>query len=429
MNALGERIEPFAALTYELAKIGSLDAVTAPPYDLIDSELQNRLYARSPYNIVRVELNRDAAPYESAANALAAWRSEQILSRAPHPALYHYTQDFASESRRRTRTAIIARVRLEEFSRGLILPHERTFPKAKEDRLRLLAATRTNVSPVFGLYRPADPALQELLARAAARPPMMVATDDLGIRNEIRVIAAAAEIGIVRRALAETRILIADGHHRYETALEYRRRRAAESAGNAPQPFDYLMMALVAFDDPGLVILPTHRVARHLAPEAIASFDARGREHFTITEFTDQARFLETLATGGAGTLGISLADQHKLKLLKLKPTADLATAMPGVAGAVRELDISILHGLILDRIFGFQADEIRAGGNLDYTIDAAAALGRVASSDAAGAFLMNAPSAAEIERVSIAGATMPEKSTYFFPKLLTGLVLNPLDD
>ncbi|HXR24394.1 MAG TPA: DUF1015 domain-containing protein, partial [Candidatus Binataceae bacterium] len=251
------RIAPFRALTFNLARSGPLERIVAPPYDLINQTRQNELYARSPYNVVRLELNRDADPYASAAATLAQWIDACVVEPALQPAMYFYTQTFQIEGRRLVRSGMIARIRLEEFKDGRILPHERTFPKAKEDRLRLLTATRVNVSPIFGLYPSGDTAVEALLAKVAARAPMIEVTDDLGIVNEVRAIDDAEEIAIVQRALADARVLIADGHHRYETALEYRRRRRAQDGNPAgTRPYDYVMMTLVAFDDPGLVILP-----------------------------------------------------------------------------------------------------------------------------------------------------------------------------
>lgn len=422
-----ERIEPFAALTYNPLRVASLDDAIAPPYDLIDRKMQDGLYARSPYNVIRLELNRDSDPYRSAADTLQSWRAQEILKRMERSALYHYTQTFGYQGQNRKRTGIIARVRLEEFSSGHILPHERTFPKAKEDRLRLLEATAVNVSSIFGLYR-SDARITNLLDEAGRRAPTMAAHDPLGISNEIRVIDAPEEIAVVRHGLEAARILIADGHHRYETALEYRRRRARTSASSTPQPFDYVMMTLVSFDDPGLVILPTHRIARRLPPEALASFESQCRRDFEVEEFADRDRFLTSLVQRGRGALGVSLASERKFRLLKLRAGADRSVTIADIPNAVRELDVSVLHALIFDRIFGLKPDEIRAGGNLEYTIDAPYALAEVAAGRAGGAFLTNAPTVEDIERVSAAGAVMPEKSTYFFPKLVTGLVMNPVE-
>lgn len=424
------RIAPFPALTFDCARAGRLETLIAPPYDLIDRARQDALYARNPYNVVRLELNRDADPYAAAAATLADWRAGGILCPIPRPAIFHYEQSFALDGRRYTRTGLIVRIRLDEFSGGLVLPHERTFPKAKEDRLRLLAATRANLSPIFGLYPAGHAELERLLAETARREPTVAASDDLGVRNEIRIIDDPDEIATAQRALASSRILIADGHHRYETALEYRRRRrAAEPNPAAPRAFDYVMMTLVAFDDPGLVILPTHRVAHRLDSAARANFDERAAQSFAIEKVAGADALRAAVAGAGRGVLGVALKGDREFRVMRLRDHGALAAALPDAPPAVRELDVSILHALVFDAIFGLKPNAIRAGGNLAYTIDAGAALAAVAAGAADGAFLMAAPTVNDVERVCASGATMPEKSTYFFPKLATGLLINPLDD
>jgi uncharacterized protein (DUF1015 family) len=430
MNPLGQRLEPFAAMLFDRGRSGDLKDLIAPPYDLIDSKRQNELYARNSHNVVRLELNRENDPYAAAAATMQQWIAGGILAPAEQPAIYSYTQKFDLNGRELSRHGLIARVRLEEFTAGRILPHERTFPKAKEDRLRLLTATRTNISPIFGLFPSGDRELADLVREVKTRPAMLEVIDDLGIHNEVRPIDSIGEIAIVQRALANARILIADGHHRYETALEYRRRRRAAAGQDADMiaPFDYVMMTLVAFDDPGLVILPTHRQVRELPAEAIATFDARAREAFDIDSHKDPGDLKRALAAGGRGSLGVALRGDRTLRILRLRNQDALKDSLPDAAQAVRELDVSILHALVFDRIFGLKPEAIRAGGNIEYTIDADGALAAVSAGTSAGAFLMNPPTVNDVERVCGAGATMPEKSTYFHPKLLTGLLMNPLD-
>ncbi|HZO83054.1 MAG TPA: DUF1015 domain-containing protein [Candidatus Binataceae bacterium] len=425
------RIEPFRGLLYDVERCGVLSNVVAPPYDLIDRARQDALYARSRYNIVRLELNRDPDPYASAARTMGEWLREGVLRRAPRPAIYLYSQFFEVEGRRMRRDGLIVRLRLEEFSARRILPHERTFPKARQDRLDLLTALRANVSSVFGLYSGAHPEIAHLVADMLGREPLLEVTDDLGIRNQLRPIEEAEAIAMIQRELDSPRIFIADGHHRYETALEYRRRlRAAEGDPVPIRPYDYTMMTLVACDDPGLLILPTHRVVRRLDPAALARFDEAAAAFFTIERFADADAMRAARSAGGRGTLAVALGgDRLALRLLRLKSPAAMAEAMPAAPAPVRRLDVSVLHTLVLERLFGITPEQVKAGGLVDYTTDARAALDEVVQGRAAGAFLMNPPSITDVEEVSLAGAVMPEKSTYFYPKLLTGLVLNPLDD
>jgi uncharacterized protein (DUF1015 family) len=426
---LSQRIEPFRSLMYNRQLTGEPARVVAPPYDLIGAARQNQLYERSPYNVVRLELARETDRYGAAEKTLADWMASGILERPARPAIFQYTQTFDVDGRLLHRTGFIARVRLEEFDRGRIVPHEKTFPAAKEDRLRLLTALRINTSSIFGLYSGAHPELDRLRDQVAAREPLIDLVDDLGIRNELRPIEAADEIAIIQRELEAPRILIADGHHRYETALNYRRARRHENVSSAPEPYDYTMMTLVACDDPGLVILPTHRVVKSLPPGAMASFTQRAREVFEVDEIAHRDEFRARLNDAGTGAIGVTLKGIPHHLILRLRSKTAMDAALPDAPSEVRRLDVSVLHALVFDRIFGLCADEIRKGGNIEYTIEVGGALGAVANGHADGAFLMNPPSIQDVERVSDAGATMPEKSTYFHPKLLTGLVMNPLFD
>jgi len=429
MSALGKRIEPFRALMYNRQITGEPARVVAPPYDLIGTARQKQLYERSPYNVVRLELGREADRYGAAEKTLTEWLAAGVVERSARPAIYQYTQTFHVEGRLLHRTGFIARVRLEEFDRGRIVPHERTFPAAKEDRLRLLTALEVNTSSIFALYSGAHPELDRLREQAASREPLIDLVDELGIRNELRPIEAVGEIAVIQRELESPRLLIADGHHRYETALNYRRARRHENASSEPQPYDYTMMTLVACGDPGLVILPTHRVVKSLPADAIASFTRRAREVFNVEEIAHRDAFRARLNDSGSGAIGVTLKGSSNYLILRLRSRSAMKAAMPDAAAEVRRLDVSVLHALVFDRIFGLGADEIRKGGNIEYTIEIGGALGAVAQGHADGAFLMNPPSIQDVEQVSDAGATMPEKSTYFHPKLLTGLVMNPLFD
>ena len=429
MTQLVKRVEPLRALLYNQDRIGDLREVVAPPYDLIGADRQNELYDRSPYNIVRLELGREDDRYAASAATLARWRAEDILRVSARPAIYLYTQLFEVGGRKLKRDGLVVRVRLEDFSPGRILPHEKTFPAAKADRLRLLTALDTNVSSIFGLYSGTHTELDALIGSASTRAPLANVVDDLGIQNELRAIEAPEEIGAVQNALETSLILIADGHHRYETALNYRKlRRTADGDSLTLRSYDYTLMTLVARDSPGLVILPTHRVVKQLDANALASFEDRAREVFEVEEFDDRDRMRAELTRRGRGTIGIALRRSRKLWLLRLRDRLALETALPQTPPVVRELDVSTLHALVFDRIFGVRPDAIKAGGNLEYSIDAEGALEAVASGRADGAFLMNPPSIEDVQQVSDSGATMPEKSTYFYPKLITGLFMNPLD-
>ena len=425
MNQLGPRIQPFPALIFNRERAGRLEELIAPPYDLIDEARQEALYARSPYNIVRLELNRDPDPYESAAATLTRWMADGILERM-HPAIFLYTQTFRLDKRNFIRNGWVVRIRLEEFAGGRILPHERTFPKAKEDRLRLLAATHANISSVFGLYPSGNKELQALTAEVTYRPPALEATDDLGILNQVRVVSSPEEIKSIQHALEPARVLIADGHHRYETALEYRRRLARHAAGSSHSA-DYVMITLVAFNDPGLVILPTHRVIKDLTSEQIKTYETRIREKFAVDEFSNNDAMFAQLGSRGRGHIGAALRGLRP-GIVHLRDQDYKSHALPDAHDEVPKLDVAVLHALILDEMLGITPQMVRNGDNVSYLTDASSALEDVVSGAAAGAFLLCPPTVYDVEKVSSAGATMPEKSTYFYPKLQTGLLMNPLD-
>ena len=426
MTQLAHRIEPLPGLTYDVNRAGALRDLIAPPYDLIGPQLQDELYSRSPYNVVRLELNREADPYQDAARTLERWMRAGVL-KPTAPAIHLYTQTFQMGDRTMRRNALLVRIRLEEFSEGRILPHERTFPKAKEDRLRLLGATRVNVSPIFGLYPSAHDKVDALIERALDRPAAIAVADDAAVDHQLRAIDAPGEVAFVQAELADARILIADGHHRYETALEYRRQmRAKENNPFQARPYDYVMMALVAFSDPGLVILPTHRIIRRLSAERLALFKSYNATHFTVEEFdrADEMRArLTQLSTGHFGAIVRGM----RPRIMHLNNYSTLQYALPYAPREVRELDVSILHAMVFDRIFGIREEDVRKGMLIEYTIDAASAQNEVETGKADAVFLLNPSKVEEIERVSRTLATMPEKSTYFYPKLVTGLLMNPI--
>ena len=430
MSERKERIEPFRGLFFNPRRAGDMAAIVAPPYDLIDPRRQHQLYDRSPYNIVRLELGREPDRYKAAAATLEQWMRDGILERATVPAIHLYTQTFNFEGRDYKRDGLIVTLRLEEFAPGKILPHERTFAAAKQDRLELLDAMQVNSSSIFGLYPGRHADLEQLKERVARRQPDYAVRDDLSIGNELRAMSDAEEIRTVQRELAEVRLLIADGHHRYETALKYsHQRRTQEHEPAGLRPDHYVMITLTSCDDPGLLILPTHRIVHRINPESMPDFDRRAAEFFAIEKFTDSDPFLARLKAGGSGVLGVALGDASKLRILKLKEDSAMAAAAAQMPPEVRRLDVSVLHALVFDRLLGIDEAAVKSGAQIEYTIDARAALAAVRQGKAAGAFLMHPPSIADVERVSDAGATMPEKSTYFYPKLLTGLVMNPLSE
>lgn len=422
--------QPLQAIIYQPALAG--EAAFAPPYDVIDATQLAALRAASPYNVSRLILGPtlDAEDWHDAAAAtLQQWLAEGALRRVARPAYYGYQQTFAlPDGRRATRSGLLGRLRLTSWGQG-IHRHEHTRARAREDRLRLLRATRCNLSPVFGLAADPDGALCGHLA--PPQRPWLDYTDADGVRQVAWPIYDPAQVAAIGRALAGREVVIADGHHRYETALAYRdERRRAEGDPAGERSYDYVLVYLAALEDPGLCILPTHRVIApgpHLDPAALL----RGLQaDFALTRCDDVGALLRSLGElrddGPAfacclGAAGSWLLTPHDPSTLR----QHLGQGLPAELAA---LDVVALQRLILEPRLGISVQDLVQGERVWYTIDALQAQRAVQEGRAGAAFLLNPTTVAQVWQAAIHGVTMPQKSTYFHPKLLTGLVLNPLD-
>ncbi len=414
-------LRPLHAIRYDAARVGSLADVVAPPYDAISPEVLARLYARSPYNAVRLILNRDRDPHAAASGELRAWLENGILRTDPQPAFYFYAQTFELAGRGvLTRDGVIGAMRLEEFGSGHVCPHERTMAAPKADRLRLLQACRANLSAIFGVVSRPDMMLRDLVGTAVAGPPEVDLCDDAGVQHRLWRIGDPA----VQRACAgfvrDQPVVIADGHHRYETALEYRSlmRRLHPEAG-ADAPFEFVLTCISNTEEPGLVVLPTHRILPKVRPADVRDTIGALSEVFeTITYRTaERQAFLADLGRHEL-RIGCALADELVLLTLRGDPERLLARTAP----AMRRVGVVMLHELVLSRLAGTDPADIV------YTHDDGEALAAVASARAGAALLVRAPTPQEMRAACLAGETMPQKSTYFYPKLLTGLVFRSLD-
>jgi len=426
-------VRPFRALRYDPG-VADLSRTIAPPYDVISPELQRELYERDEHNIIRVEYGRDAEgdseaanKYTRAAAALRDWRSRGVLRLDDEPAIYVYRQRFAWDGTRYERTAYFGAVRLEPWDAGVVKPHEHTLANPKADRMNLLRATRTQVSPVYSLYRPkkADglwfevPEHAEIAIEAGAEAHLVDrVTDEIAIADFARLIA-------------DSDVYIADGHHRYETALAYRdevRARSATWSGDEPENF--ALMALTPYDDPGLLVLPTHRLL-HL-PSLPDDALARMRRYFDAAPQAagDTGALLASLSEAGAtGAAFVVAGLTDGPQLLTLRDRATVEMMMPGdQPDAWKKLDVNVLQYGILQDAFGIDDAALRAGSAVSYTQNAEEAVRAVAQGEAQLAFLLNATPVEQVLAVADAGSRMPQKSTYFQPKLPTGLVLRSLD-
>jgi uncharacterized protein (DUF1015 family) len=427
-------IVPFLGIRYDAERAGDMSRVLAPPYDVIGEAERAELEGRHPQNVVRIELPRGEgdARYAEAARLLSAWKSEGVLRADAQPALYVYEQQFAlpqAPGRLYTRRGFFAAVRLEPFERRVVLPHEKTLSGPKEDRLKLMRATHTQISPIFGLYRDADGGAREIIDAAAALVPALDTTTSDRVRHRLWRLGDPAAIADLVRLLADKQILIADGHHRYETLLGLgpELRALDYAAGGAAA--DFAMMFLARAEDPGLLVLPTHRLVRDLPDFDFAALRAAASAAFDIVDGDESTPEAIEERLGREGTAGVVFAvrvpGRDHTVWFTLKSIADLSALGPP---ALRKLDVTVLHGVILAPLLGIDAAAMASQSYLGYTHDTAEAMARVAAGEAQAAFFMNATKVEEVLAACEAGFVLPQKSTYFQPKLATGLVMYGLD-
>ncbi|OAI39884.1 hypothetical protein AYO39_02315 [Actinobacteria bacterium SCGC AG-212-D09] len=417
------QVEPLRALHYNLEKTGGLQDVVAPPYDVIDDEQWAELEARSPYNVVRIDLPRGADPYEAAAATLSGWRADDVVVRDEQPALWALEQDYTGpDGRGRTRRGFLARVRVENYGAGRIRPHERTHPGPKEDRLRLTRATKANLSPIFSLFSDPDNAAWKALEPSTEAAPFGEATDEDGTVNRLWRVTDPDAIAAVEDALGGAELLIADGHHRYETARTY----AEEIGGDGDHR--YVLMDLVALEDPGLTVFPTHRLVRGLTEAQQEALADAIRRDFEIEELDDARRLASLEPVPGAVRIGYIDSHLKRPFVLTLKDQAIADRALPENAPPYRRLDTAVLEALLLKGALGMTDDDIDHLNGLGYARDGAQALELIDSGEYDAAFLMAPIPVQQIQEVAAAGESMPPKSTYFFPKVPTGLLFNLLD-
>jgi uncharacterized protein (DUF1015 family) len=415
-------VQPFPALHYDLARVGSLQDVAAPPYDVIDADQRAELLRRSPFNVVEIDLPQAGPgedPYRHAASTLEDWELEGILRQDREPSLWALTQDYTAPDRSAaTRHAILARVRVEEYGPGRVRPHERTQPGPKQDRLDLTRATRFNLSPIFSLSS-AD-AWPHVEASTGGEPWGEV-TDDDGTVHRVWRIEDPAVREAVTGSLAEAELLIADGHHRYETARTYMEEVGGEG------PHCYTLMALTALDDPGLTVFPTHRLLGGIDddPERRERLREGLRELFEAEEVSGDG--LDPAGEEGLGVFGYIDSHHRQPLRLRLKDTAELDRLLEGRPDAYRRLDVAILESLVLRGILGLSEDDIAAKRGIGYAKSIPEVLSALDGGGYDAAFVLRPTPIEQVREVAAAGETMPPKSTYFFPKVLSGIVFNPL--
>ena len=430
-------ILPFRGIRYDPATAGGkLSDLVAPPYDVISPSEQSALYAKHPANVVRLILGREEDKYASASKLFREWLASGILKADDAPSFYVYHQAFddpATGEAAPDRIGLICLLKLEEYSAGKVLPHEKTLTGPKTDRLELLRATEAQFESIYGLYSDPDSSVQSFLREYDDREVVIEEVGNaIGSTHKIERISDPDAQAVLSEMLADKQIFIADGHHRYETALNYKReiRAASGLSENTPIPADYILITLTAFEDEGLLVLPTHRLVRNVSPDKIASLPAALSAQFALSPNsaeTIEAAIAET-AVSGKVAFGIVLPSGIVNLAVLNTSAAELPGLIPGLGSdAVKSLPVTLLGTLILDKALGIDAAAVAAGGHVSYTRDISEAVTSVKDGTAQIAFLLGRPTVAEIKDVSLAGDVMPQKSTFFFPKLLSGLVLRDL--
>jgi len=439
-------IVPFRGIRYAATHGRALGQLLAPPYDLISLAQRDELLRRNPHNVVHLTLGEDRAgdtpqvnKYTRAAEAWRAWQGEGVLRRDEAPALYPLEQSFWSpDGRQLVRRGFMAAVRLHEFSEGIIVPHEKTMAASKADRLAILKTVRANLSPLFGLYRDEAGATPGALDRACAAEPVAETDSDDGVHQRLWRVDDPAQIAALADLVKDQKIFIADGHHRYESMLHYRR-WLAEQQGSLPEwgGHQYGLMFLCPFSDPGLVIYPTHRLVFGLEGLKLSDLLARLERYFTIQLVDESLRkavgrawAISRLSEHAGKTTAFLMvsAEDERARILTLREDADFSDAGLPADQTLRDLDVTVLHAVVLQQVLGISAQAQAQGESVSYVRDAGEAVNRVLSREHQFGFLLNPTPMWQVEAVGDAGQTMPQKSTLFAPRLQSGLLMRSVE-
>jgi uncharacterized protein (DUF1015 family) len=443
-------ITPFRALRYDPTRVPLIEVATQP-YDKITPQMQERYYAANPHNLVRIILGKRNAsdgaqdnPYTRAAGFFADWRSKGIFLQDPKPSIYRYTQRFTSPGNKvdLERRGFIALGKVEDYSAGIVFRHEQTLAKPKADRLDLLRATRAHFGQIFMLY--SDPSAEIETALVSTEAPVIEMRDEYGVLHQVWRISAPETLDFVRSKMQDKKLIIADGHHRYETALTYRNERQAAAAaagagqagasaaphhGQVPAPYEFAMMTFVNMDSPGLLILPTHRVVHGLSAFSMESLRDGAADFFSVEEVDasiDAARATSILKE--ARQTGTALLAVGRDRVFLLSRCKAPAAVFGGLSLRQQGLDVVQLHKCLLEGVLGISEEAIRHQQNVTYIRDAAEAMNMVRRGKADVAFLMNPARMQQIRDIAFAGEVLPQKSTDFYPKLLSGLTVYALE-
>lgn len=431
-------VRPLRGLRYAPEQVGNLAQVVTPPFDVISKEAQARYYARSPYNVIRLELGQQFPTddelnnvYTRAAATLADWRMQGVIRQEATPCYYLYQQKFTHGDHKFTRTSLLARVRLEPWSARVVLPHEHTLAKAKDDRLQLYRACSTNFSPIMCLYDDPQSRMRRLLSAYAARPEIQI-VDEAGEEHLLQPITDPQQIALIQDFFAPRQLYIADGHHRYETGLNYRAEMLEQRKELHPEDaVNFTLMALIDVDDPGMLVLPTHRLLFDLSPDMLNGLTPEQLAHyFTVQQLDASATpqsILAQLARAGEQQPSFVVYTPQQTLLLTVNEQGRQQMEWSGHSPAWNQLDVAMAQRLLLEALLTLNAQDMTAGTHVRYTHDPDEAFRSVQSGEAQAALLLNSTPLRQVCDVAQADDRMPQKSTYIYPKLITGLVMNPL--
>ncbi|GAB4152518.1 MAG: DUF1015 domain-containing protein [Planctomycetaceae bacterium] len=431
-------MQPFRGWRYDLAQVGSLADVIAPPYDVINADEQNALYQKHPCNVVRLILNRDEpgddspnARYERAANFLRHWKSEGILQQDREDSVYVYHQIFDWEGVHYERKGFLGRLKLEEFGKGQVFPHEQTMSGPKADRLLLTKACKTNLSPIFGLYPDPETVAQNALEEVIRTETALEVTDELGVLHRFWPVSDHAAIAEAVNALADKPIFIADGHHRYETAVNYRNELEAAGELDDNPNAKYVLMMFVGMSDPGLAILPTHRLISGLPAMTVDDVTRILGDHFELERMgTGPEAAQQTWdmmdADGGQDVFGFATNVDQEWVFARVTDASPMQELCPDQSDAWRGLGVSLLHKLVLEHLFANAYPD--AEQSCKYVHLMSEVNEGLAGDTPQLACLVPPAQIEHVQEIASHFEKMPPKSTFFYPKLLSGLVFNPLD-
>lgn len=431
------RIAPFRGLLYNQKKIRDVSKVIAPPYDVISGADQERLYKKSPYNFVRLDFSQDGGAYDSIAQLFQEWLAQGVLERDDQPAIYFLSQRFRLKTgEQKIRHGFISLIELQELDSGDIRPHEKTHGAPKEDRLKLMLACQAQLSPIFALYSQTKRTIDRILAIAVeGMTPLIDVEVDGGEVCQLWRIADAEVIRKIQREMEEQKLLIADGHHRYEATLAYRNHmRQQTEAWTGREAFNYIMAYCANIEDENVAILPTHRLVRGYPHKPFLELEEALQTYFYVEQHPKtpegKSSFLKALKAAAKKhrVIGASFKRDPRYLILRLKNKRIMQRLAKDMSAPLRELDVTTLHLLILEHILGMPAQLQETGDTIRYLQDEEQVLQALEKEDFQAAFILNPTKKEEVQSIVTGGEKMPQKSTYFYPKLPSGLVINKVD-